>query len=907
MKKSSSTQFLLTTISIAALTLVSQAQAQQADSLGKVEVTGSLIKHLESETALPVTTIKAEEFVARGITTVADIMMTLPQSLSLAPSNAGAGSNINLRGLGVNRTLVLVNGRRLANEATADGFANLDVIPFSAIERVEVLNDGASSIYGSDAIGGVVNFITKKSYNGSSMTAQMGKPTIAGGGDEQRISFITGKGDLQEDGFNWFATVDGHQRSRLAESDREFLSNAAALTALGRAPSLGTGSYAYPANVVSTSSSKTPGNPYYSTGCQAPYSTQAANNTCLLNADNYNTALYGNQQLSFYTKGTIQHDADHSTSFEFIRGQEYINSVRNPATSAAISYGGTTGFSSVAAPVITSASSPYYPGGSAGVPAIPGLSGPLTVQYSAPGMAATKDMQVNNRFVLNDQGIMGDWDYKAGANYGISNRNITAAQGIYNAQELNAGISNGIINPFGAQSTAGQNYLNSIDMSGTTLRAATSTFLGVDGTISREIGKLEGGAMTLALGGDIHQDTNKDQKMLAGLYAAPVSAAPTWANSQRIVTALFGEIDMPVTKKLTLNAAVRDDRYSDVGNTINPKASFRFQPSKELMFRGSASTGFRAPTLSDEYGYTVAGANTTTSAPMDDPLLCPSATPNISGTGKAIAGQTTSIVCNAKQPLRTGATTGLLPEKSKTFTLGTVIQPNKDAIFTVDYWHIDMSDMIASIPQAAFMSNPAAYSSLFVRNPDGSLAYINDTLTNLGGQRVSGIDLTANYQFPTTSSGIFKVGLDGTYLTQFDNQIVNGGPWVSNLGQFGLAGNGTVSSLPIVSFRWRHNLRLQWMKGDWSTMVTETYMSSYMDQNTTPVAADTNHVIPAYSVVNLMVTYKGFKNMTISGGINNLFDVMPSATNNSSYPLGYLSSAQSPLGRELITSLTYKF
>jgi iron complex outermembrane receptor protein len=151
------------------------------------------------------------------------------------------------------------------------------------------------------------------------------------------------------------------------------------------------------------------------------------------------------------------------------------------------------------------------------------------------------------------------------------------------------------------------------------------------------------------------------------------------------------------------------------------------------------------------------------------------------------------------------------------------------------------------------------------------------------------------------------VGLDGTYLTQFDNQIVNGGPWVSNIGQFGLAGNGTVSSLPIVSFRWRHNLRLQWTKGEWSTQVTESYNSSYMDQNTTPVPAANNHVIPAYSVVNLSVSYNGIKNMTIVGGINNLFDVMPPATNNSSYTYGYLSSAASPLGRSFITSVSYNF
>ncbi|MET0980670.1 MAG: TonB-dependent receptor plug domain-containing protein, partial [Telluria sp.] len=152
----------LSSIALAVLALTQQAQAQQLEApMQRVEVTGSSIKRLAAEAALPVTTVSAQELTARGMTTLADLMMALPQSSSLAPSNAGSGTNINLRGLGVNRTLVLLNGRRLANEAIADGYANLDVIPMSAIARVEILRDGASSIYGSDAIGGVVNFITR--------------------------------------------------------------------------------------------------------------------------------------------------------------------------------------------------------------------------------------------------------------------------------------------------------------------------------------------------------------------------------------------------------------------------------------------------------------------------------------------------------------------------------------------------------------------------------------------------------------------------------------------------------------------------------------------------------------------------------------------------------------------------
>jgi len=184
-KKSQMKQLSLSAITLAVLGLMQQASAQEPM---RVEVTGSSIKRLASEASLPITAVSGDEMEKRGMTTLADLMMALPQSNSLAPSNAGSGTNINLRGLGVNRTLVLLNGRRLANEAIADGYANLDVIPMSAIARVEILNDGASSIYGSDAIGGVVNFITKRDYKGAAITAQVLQPQRDGGGDEKRLA-----------------------------------------------------------------------------------------------------------------------------------------------------------------------------------------------------------------------------------------------------------------------------------------------------------------------------------------------------------------------------------------------------------------------------------------------------------------------------------------------------------------------------------------------------------------------------------------------------------------------------------------------------------------------------------------------------------------------------------------------
>ncbi len=906
----------LSAIAAGVLGLVQQAQAQdqapqapqpapapQAAAPERIEVTGSSIKHLATEAASSVTTVKAEEFAQRGITTLADVMMTLPQSLSLTPSNAGAGSNINLRGLGVNRTLVLVDGRRLANEPTADGFANIDVVPMSALSRIEVLNDGASSIYGSDAIGGVVNFLTKRSYEGAGITGQVVQPQRSGGGVEHRGSFIVGKGNLAADGWNVYGTVDYHDRSRLAASDRAFLTSSDVLTALGRPPSLATGTYAFPANVISTTT-KVAYNPYFSTGCDAPYSIPGAKGTCVLNPNQYNTALYGNAQLTLFTRGTLKLSEDHQLRIDYMRGQEYIDSVRNPATSAVI----TTVSPSTAAAVITPASSKWYPGGAGGVPAIAALKGePLTVEYSSPTLAGTRDQQINQRLVVNDEGRVAGWDYKAGLDLGISNRNIMLHQGILDGVKLNAGISNGTINPFGAQDAAGQAYLDSISLNNDQLlRAAKSSFTGIDATVNRELMTLPGGPLSLALGADVHRDTDHDVKEAIGTYAAPVAATPTLSDSARTVNAVFAEIEVPLTKKLTLDFAVRDDHFSDVGNTVNPKATIRFQPNKMVLFRGALSTGFRAPTLSDRYGYRVAGANTTTSVPMDDPVLCPSATPNIAGTGKPLPGYSASVVCNVKQPKQTGSNPNLVPEKSKNMTFGIVVEPVTNATVSLDYWKVSMTNMLASLPESAYTSDPLKYLNLFVRNPDGSLAYIMNDTTNLGGQKVAGIDVSASYQLPKSPAGVFTLGLDGTYLTEFDNQIDKGGPWVSNIGNFGLASNGTTSSFPVLSFRWRHNLRLSWAYGDWTSQLTESYNSHYLDQNTTTVPSANNHVIPAYSLLNWTVSYKGFKHWTIVGAVNNVLDAMPPPTNHSAYT-GYLSSAASPIGRAYGLTVSYEF
>ena len=892
-------RLLLTSIALAVLTLMNQASAQDAgdSNVTRVEVTGSSIKRLASEEALPVTTIKAEEFVARGITTLADVMMALPQSASLEPSNAGAGTNINLRGLGVNRTLVLLNGRRLANEAISDGYANLDVIPMSALSRVEILRDGASSIYGSDAIGGVVNFITKRDYEGLLMSAQEVLPQKKGGGDEQRASLTYGKGNFNRDGWSWYATIDAHQRSRLASEDRADLSSNALLTSIGRAPSLGSGGYADPANFT-TATNKTAQNPYYASGCDSPYSIQGAKSTCILNANEYGTALYANQQVTFYTRASKRINDDNTLTVDYARGQEYILSTKNPTQSVAVN-----GVSAT-----LPSTSPFYPGNSGGVPAVKGLNGaPLLVTWSVAdlGLATTKDMQVNQRFVVSDEGHAGEWDYKFGLNLGDSQRKNYYESGYVSGQGLLDGLTNGILNPFGLQNAAGQAYLNSIGVNGALDRTSESKYTGVDASGSRPLMALGGGDMTLALGGDYHRDTTSDTKLPIDNIVTYANAVPAHGEGARNVAGLYAELDVPITKALDLDAAVRDDHYSDFGNTINPKVSFRYEVSKQLMFRGSANTGFRAPTLFDSYGYRTAGANGTTAAKWDDPVLCPGGTPGVAGTGHALPGYVAGLVCNTTFPKQTGSNPDLTPEKSHGYTLGMVIEPTKQLTMSFDYWNIQMKNMLANLPEQVYFLDPVKYASLFVRNPDGTINYINNDTMNLGGQKAAGVDVSGTYTWPRTAYGDFKVQLDGTYLTQFDNQLAPGSPYVSNIGQFGLASNGTTSSFPIITYRWKHTLTLAWTKEHWGTQLTQNYNSKYTDQNL--VAQQYWRNINSYKVWNWTTSYTGFKNITVTAGITNLFNTNPPVTNSSLYSFGYLSSAASPIGREFNLLMSYKF
>jgi iron complex outermembrane receptor protein len=891
--------FLLSSVTVAVCTLMDQAAAQNApEPITRVEVTGSSIRRVDAETALPVTVLKASDLEARGYTTIADALNSVTVAQNVIPGGNSSGSVMNMRGVGVTRTLTIMNGQRLPYEPTQAAFVNMDLIPKNALERVEVLRDGASSVYGSDAIGGVVNFITRKQFKGLQIKGQLVRPEGAGGGDEQGASLLAGTGDLNVDGWSIYTAMDVHRRTALKASDRPDIGTLEKLNALGIGPSQAPGDYASPANIIKP----VIGNPYYATGCTPPFSVPALQKTCASNNyPNYALLLPANGQASSYTRAAFKLSPDNTLSVEATLTTEYINLTKATAlTSKGKASGGG------ATPVLTiTPASPYYPGGSAGVPKVAGVTSQslqLQWQVDALGPATLRNRQNNGRILISDEGTFRGWDYRVNAVAGMVEESTTYLTGYVDGPKLYAGVLDGTLNPFGDQTKAGMDYLNSISVVGQQSRISNSHYNSVNFTVNRDLMQLAGGALAIAIGGDYHYESFRDRVPDSNVNVPFDGRSPSDSSASRRARSLVTEIDIPITKELDLGASVRADRYNDVGGTVNPKVSFRYQPTSRLLFRGSYNTGFHAPSLIERYGSAKGGIGNTKEN-FDDPVLCPGGKVGTAGGGTALPGYSALVVCNAKQLHITGSNPDLAPEKSSNVTLGVAFEPIRNVSVTLDFWRIRVTDTIGTLSDAVIFNDPTRYAAFFIRDANRNLLYVNAQSHNLGGTNTAGEDITASWTIPTVGYGKFVLGLDGTYTNYYDYQNEPGGEWNHNTGAFGGLANGAITGDKIMSFRWRHNLRLGWSKGDWRGQVTQSYTSGYHDGKAVPQQYWRD--IKPYSVVNLTGGYTGFKHFVITAGVSNLFNVMPPETNTIS--TGYLRTYSSPIGRAYSLTGTYNF
>ncbi|SDB87774.1 TonB-dependent receptor [Acinetobacter boissieri] len=838
----------------------------------KITVTGSSIKGVASQSSSPISIVRTEDLAKQGVTTAEEALSTVSanQSSFVAASNVGrsgtAGSVADLRGLGPNKTLVLLNGRRLANTPFDTSTVDLSTIPLALIDRIEVLKDGASAIYGTDAIGGVINFITKKQYQGAGVTVEGAAPQKSGG-DKQNYSLFGGYGSLEDQGFNVYGAATYGKQDSVMANQREASRRGGILPELGVNRTSGS---SFPANIPGI------GNPYASTGCGDTTKNTVSGKNCRYNSQADIGIIPEEETFSVLGKGTLKLTDNLNAIAEYVHSENRMTTTVAPDVLA----GGGSDY------YIPSTSS-YYPGKGI-TPAISGANGQdlsLNIRSQA-GNRISETTQKADRVLLGLDGSVADWDINTGISYAKSQGEDSLYSGYIDNQKVRDNLANGTLNPFGASANA--NIWNSMSISGLSQSAQLES-TNFDFTASRAIFTLPAGDVGFAVGGGLRRDEwSQTQNAAVNSLVASTGVDSTKGASTgtRNLKAVFTELQVPIFKSLSAQLAARYDDYSDFGGTFNPKVALRWEPVKQFMMRGSFSTGFRAPSLYEMHS---ANYKTYTAASWNDPVLCKGGTPT--------AGGNAVRDCNTQFYAKTGGNSSLEAEKSKTFTVGFVYEPIKNVVLSVDYFNIEVKNQVSAPTESAIFSDPVKYAANYVRKSDGSLDYVNESLQNMGGTKTSGIDLGIQWRSPMSQYGRLTLGIDGTYVDRYKFQTEKGGQWYSAVGQYN-------SNFGSVITRWKHNANVNWSYDTWSLNLQQTFFKGYVDQN----VSDQNHKVSNYTLYNLSGSYTGFKNTSITLGIKNVLNAQPPKSNVvDNFQMGYDARYSDAMGRTYFGRVTYKF
>jgi iron complex outermembrane receptor protein len=895
-----------------AMPALAQTGAQRIE---KIEVTGSNIKRIEGESALPVTVISRDEINRSGAQTASELIDKISASsgggynTSQAVGDSGTPglAAASLRGLGSTNTLVLLNGRRMSNyafNASGGGTVNLNQIPLAAVERVEVLKDGASAIYGTDAIGGVINFILRKDYTGAEISAY-GTMTDGGGGNTRRYSGTIGFGDINKQRFNILAAVDFQKDTPLKADQRPRFGGTGIRPDLGFSQTSGNTA---PANFVFNGQNL---NVTAAAGCSA------ANQSYRINAatgqpaptqtfcrQDFTAALDiypPAERKGFFTRGALQLGNDHQAFLEYHLSQNEITfgSSETPVND----FNGN-------GPILYPANGIYYPS----VVNLPGGGTvnptgalPIAWRLKSGGLRTNRADSEEQRFVAGIQGVVAGWDYSAAYLKSESEAIDNYIDGWVRESALRAAIATGNIDVFSGNplNAAGQNLINAAKIL-EVVRSSKATVSGFDAKISRELWETRNGPIAIALGVDAREEELDDQPrsvLFSGDVLGGGGALPP-TRADRKVTAIFGEMNIPLMRNLEAQFAVRHDDYSDFGTTTNPKASLRWTPTRELLVRTSYSTGFRAPTLSDMFLPNFLG---NTADVHNDPIRCPNSTP-IGGYVNA------GLECDAQFQNQLGGNVNLTPEKSRNFTLGVIFEPNAGTSLGLDWWSIRRRNSIAALGDTTVFdvygaADPLTASGLFVRNvrlADGScqgdlpgsptpanvpcsINYVIQTQQNLGKFNVQGIDLSATVKLP---AGL-TLRAEGTYVYQYRYQQEADGPYVDNVGKV-TADNGAIP-------RWKHYVSINWRAGRFGATLAQNFTVGYRD------ATDTRRVA-SYETWDGQVTWDAWRGLGVQLGVRNILDRDPPASDQGqTFQVGYDPRYTDPRGRTYYLGLKYAF
>ena len=916
-----------------------QTQAQpQTQQLMRVEVTGSSIKRIEGETALPVQVLTRKDIERTGATTVEQLLQTVTAASSsggltassMSGATTGGISAVGLRGLSSLRTLVLINGRRIAPYGI--GFTNdsvsVDVnsIPLNAVERVEVLKDGASAIYGSDAIAGVINFILRTDLQGGDISLQYGDST-QGGAAFKKLSGAWGMGDLTADRYNLMLVANYQKEDPLFGRQRAFADHAADVDHLNDSSS----SASFPANfftltpgagnlipivnptAIGPDTKANPGAP----ACPGPWSYSdplsggdRAGTSCHFNPSPFVELVPNAERISLFASGRYAFTSDIEGYVEASYNRNKQIAVIQPSplgfaygippnNPLANQYPYNQGYQTPYASTINiTSSSPYYP--TAYVKALTGGSTPdLTILYRdvANGLRQLTDTATAPRLTFGVKGTTAGWDFDANFLHSESKVVETDQTGYPILSKILPLLNSGNFNFWGPNTDAVNAQVAATNYVGEAYRVK-STLDSVQARGSRELMQLPGGALALAVGLEARKEKYNFQSSapLAAGDLAGYGGSIASVNRSRNVEAAFGELSIPILKTLEADLAVRYDHYAGVGSSTTPKASLRFQPMKQLLIRGAIGRGFRAPSLADLYTPPTTGV---TAVGQNDPLRCPT-------TGN------TPIDCQTQFNVINGGTPTLKPEKSTSATLGFVAEPTSNVSIAVDAFKIDLTNTINNgIPATFILSTPALatqYGYLITRNPPsgglpGSIASIDQTNVNLGGTKLAGIDFDFKLGVPS-SIGKFTLSYTGTYFKKFDTENPDG-TWTPGVDQANTATGGTTPRLKTY-------LMLNLTSGPWSYTLAQNWQTGYTDapgsvQNAQYPNGKPNQV-SNLETYDGMIQYSGFKDLRLTLGVRDILNHRPPYANSpASFQTGYDPQVSDPRGRFIYGVVNYSF
>jgi len=871
------------------------ATAAPADKeLTEIVVTGSLLHRTDIETESPVTTFTAEQIMQSGLTTIADVIRTVSAFNSgTIPTAFGLGfaagaSGVALRGLTVNSTLVLIDGRRAAPYALADdgqrSFVDLNTIPLDSVDRVEVLKDGASSIYGADAIAGVVNIILKKQFQGATVSAEVGKGQHPGGG-ETRFTATVGTGDLDSDRYNAYFSVEWQGDSRILASDRPFPFNTTDLSSIGGpdnrvgAPGTFTGSTsAVVAPSVLTPGSPSPGvlnttqvgayQPLTSCGpgtsaASAPSAIGGAtDNYCLQNRAGYFDDQPAQQRIGVSGRFTVKVN---DTTQAYINASYYQNNVIVDTGSAQLQNSVALNTENIALPptLANGSLNPNNPFAALGEYAL--------TQYAFGDIQQQLTLKNHNfRMVTGLIGKVAGWDYDTAL---VINHTWldTIQLGLLSASgELNA-VTNGtynFVNP--SLNTAAVRAA----ISPTLAKTSTTDLDSLDFKATRDLFALPGGPLGVALGAEIRYEAQNDPALNPNANVQGIGVSQTIGS--RNAYAAYAEFGLPVLNSLNFDISGRYDHYSDFGGDFTPKAGFKFKPIKQLAIRGTYSQGFRAPAFAENGSSSVEGfinQNPQTAYPAS---FC--------------AAHSAAYCLPYTFGIITAANPNIKPEKSDSYTFGVIFEPISQLSASVDFYDIKKKNTIvpgnSGAALAPYFAGQPIPSGLSVQPdlPDPSFPgalprplAVSSEYVNANELTTDGIDIDLRAKFDFDQWGKFVSDLSVTKIFSFKLVFDDGSSqqYVGTQAPYILSsGAGTP--------RYRGTWTNTYYYGPASLTLTTYYVSGFAqtgidatgDPNACLSFSNPCHVA-SFTDFDLTGIYHITDHLTASFSVLNLFDKLP--------------------------------